>query len=612
MVLTRKRQRSRRPAAPTRTAWASLDQWLGGRRRYVLLIIVIVSVGARLMCFLELRHSPLFSLHHWDESDMNYFYTWAEEIAAGDWWSRSVAPPLHQPHRKIAADYALMFPDEWQALMAEHAQGDPEQAARHLWVVWCGNGRCYQDPLYPTLIAVTQKLVGRAVGWVFAWQALLGVCSNVLVYWLSRRMFGHVAAVIAAALALFYGPLVFYDLVLLRTALITFAGLAVALLLQDGIEKHRRWTLLYAGMALGVAMVLKVSFVLMAAGTVALLTLQHRRQLRQLVRAVGMLAIGVLIGFSPAMVRNVVAGVSLLATATNARPAFLLANAVDAGPVSWGFTHAGRIMGQTGNSFPGVAIETLKTHPSVSSYLSLLIGRLAAVCSSHEQPNNVNFYYGRLHSCLLRFLPVSFYWIGSAAALGLVAGLSRFRHCSMLYVLLATHLTALLITFAYARYRLPMVAALLPFAGLALARLLELLLKRRWARAVPMALGIGLLAALMGGPGGPARCPVRLADVVQGYHHRYDAQVQAAASEGDWETAARLLGESLGVQPPAIRALGAGRAAATPGEIELALFYARAYSLYADSLKRSGRDLAAQQAQDRAADLRAACGKTTR
>jgi hypothetical protein len=97
--------------------------------------------------------------------------------------------------------------------------------------------------------------------------------------------------------------------------------------------------------------------------------------------------------------------------------------------------------------------------------------------------------------------------------------------------------------------------------------------------------------------------------VVQGYQHQYDAQVQAAASSKDWETASRLLGESLRAQPVTVRKLGPDNPAATAAEIELASFYARAYSLYADSLKRSGRQLPAEEARGRAAELRSVAEK---
>ena len=69
--LSRKRRQLPESTKPSETAFTSIDRWLGSRHRYVLLVIVIISVGTRVVCLLELRQSPLFSMHRWDQSDMN-------------------------------------------------------------------------------------------------------------------------------------------------------------------------------------------------------------------------------------------------------------------------------------------------------------------------------------------------------------------------------------------------------------------------------------------------------------------------------------------------------------------------------------------------------------
>jgi hypothetical protein len=205
--------------------YAALEAWLRQRRRTTLVIIVAIALVLRVFCFLELAASPCFWTHEWDQSDMNTFHSWALAIADGDWWFRSAAPPLHNWHREIAEDYARIFPQSWAELQAECRSDDPDELARALWYRWYGGGRTYQGPLYPYLIAGTYYLLGPAVGWVFAWQMLLGIGSIVLIYRLARLYFGDVAAVLAAAIVLLYGPLLFYEFVLLRVTLIVFWGL---------------------------------------------------------------------------------------------------------------------------------------------------------------------------------------------------------------------------------------------------------------------------------------------------------------------------------------------------------------------------------------------------
>ena len=52
-------------------------------------------------------------------------------------------------------------------------------AAAALWSHWCGNGRFYQEPLYPYLIALVYRVAGPGALYVIALQLLLGLAPVV-------------------------------------------------------------------------------------------------------------------------------------------------------------------------------------------------------------------------------------------------------------------------------------------------------------------------------------------------------------------------------------------------------------------------------------------------
>ena len=89
-----------------------LDKWLASKRLLILAGIVVASVLVRIFYYVEIADSPLSVQHHWDQSDMCYFDVWAQEIAAGDWLSRGITPPLHLWHYEVAQDYFRRYPDE--------------------------------------------------------------------------------------------------------------------------------------------------------------------------------------------------------------------------------------------------------------------------------------------------------------------------------------------------------------------------------------------------------------------------------------------------------------------------------------------------------------------
>jgi hypothetical protein len=587
---------------------ASVEGWLRERRRHVLFAIIAVAVALRVFCFLELANSPFVVMHEWGQTDMNSFHNWARAIAAGDLWSKTVPPPFHSWHRRIAADYAQAFPDRWAELCAGVTSDDPGAAARRLWERWCGDGRTYQGPLYPYFIALIYASLGVNVVWVFLCQMALGVASVVLIHLLARRLFGELAALLAAALALLYGPLLFYEFVLLRDTLIVFAGLLGVLLLDRARDSRAALPWLWPGLALGLSVALKVHFVFMIAAGVALLIARLWRQWGRLGWATAVFVGGVAIGFSPVVVRNLAAGAPPFAIASNGAATFVTSNAEDVRVPYWGRRHVGRILGETDNALLPAVIATLKTHPSPWSYLRLVGSKLAAAWHSFEQYNNVNFYYARLHSPVLRSLPVSFGLIAPLALVGMVLGLWRFRQCASLYCLVLANLVVVVVFYGFARFRLPLVAALLPFAGFTVAQLVSFLLTRRWKAAGALLITCAAASLWPMSPIDPNRSLVRFADADVGYHYYYNPLIDRALRHGDLPGAREILAESLQAQPAAVRALGSLRSARTDDEIKLAALYAAAYERYAGLLQQAGHPADADVQRQRAAELLQAAG----
>jgi len=597
------------PNKPTRQtsarggAYALVEEWLGQRRKHTLIAIVTIALVLRVLCFLELAGSPCFWWHEWAESDLNTFHSWALTVADGDRWSATVRPPLHGWHREVAEQYAQISPEQWAELKAASPPDDPDAAARALWDRWCGGGRTYHDPLYPYVVAGTYMLLGPAVGWVYAWQMVLGIVTLVLVYVLARRYFGELAAIAAVGLGLLYGPLLFYEFVLLRAALIVFFGLLLVFLLDEARERQTALSWLGVGVALGFSLTLKAHFVLMIPAAVALLVARCLRPWRRFVCCAVALALGLLIGFGPAAVRNLVAGAPPLALASNGPPTFLTSNAEDSGYVHLGIRHVGRILGETDNAFLPTAIATLRTHPSFAHYLQLVGQKVLATWYWLEEPNNANFYYAQLHSKVLRSLPVSFGLIGPPAIIGLILALRRFPRCAPLYFVVLTNCAVLYVFFVFGRFRLPLVAALLPFAGFTLARLTQAVLARRWRAA-----GFTLLACAL--PGLYTMSPrledeplTRPADVYAGHLVLYDVRLRSALAQGDLSAAADVLRGSLERQPGEVRALGPARPARSLAEGQLAAFYAGIYQRYARVLQETGRIAEADRQLKRAAEL---------
>ncbi len=582
------------------------ERWLVAHRPWVLGVVVGASVLVRAAYFVQLNAGPCVWQHCWEETDMHFFDAWARQIAAGDWLTDQSLHPHLGWHRQIAASYFRDHPREAAAMTeAGSLDGLPADPSRALWDRWYGGKRLHQEPLYPYLIALTYKWLGPDVRWVFAWQMLLGVLTNVLIYWIARRHFGDSVALVAAVLAVLCAPLLYREMLLLRETVIVFAGLGIVFFAEQAAARGTwRWWLL-AGLASGIGILLKSTFFLLGFGLLCLIAWRLRKSLANLARSAAALAGGVAICLLAVLARNLAVGSPPLALESVGALAFICANAEDYPPQECFFLsrHVPRILGTTGGRMLPSIIETLRTHGSLGSYLRQLWGKLESLWHWYEKPNNSNFYYYRLHAPVLRFLPVTFCVIAPLSIVGLLLAAPRFEGCASLFLLVASSAAPLLLFYVLSRFRAPLLAALLPFAALAVARGAEWIARKHWGRAAALFAALVALSLWTMRPLSAERTLIRPADYAVPYGIYYDELDREAQKAGDWRRAADILGKALRHEPPELREIGPSRPAQTLKESQLAAFFAKIHQRYAGALAKSGEAQAASGEERRAMEL---------
>jgi len=587
-----------------------LNAWLRSHRAVVLGVIVAVAILLRVGYFLQINRGPCLWLHRWEETDMNFFHQWACDIAAGDWLSNQVLHPLHDWHRRVAVQYFREHTDILASL-TPHPQltGSDDVAVRALWNLWYGGKRFHQEPLYPYLIAVFIKFFGSAVQWVFVSQLLLGVLSNVLVYLIGRRLFGELVAVTAATLASLCGMLLFYEMVLLRATLINFMGLLLVYLFIAADTKKTWSSWLAAGLAGGLALLLKMTFSLFLGAALLVLAVKYRRQGKLLLTAVGMLAAGTAISMAATVGRNLAVGAPPLGLTSVDAVTFITYNTSDY-PLTSTFhvsmNYTPRIMGQTQGRFLPAVVETLKTYDRPGDYIKKLWGKFVKIWNWYEIPNNVNFYYYRLHSSILSFLPITFLILGPLGLVGMLAGLKYLRTSWPLYVLAASLIASILFTFVLSRFRLPLAGLFTIFAALALVRTGEWFYNKRfiWGLlAVAGAVLAGLWTAL---PLPEHAVRIRPLDYLAAYKVYYIPAAQQAQQENNWPRAVQIWEDSFRFEPQILGQLSRQQPVKTPEEFKLADFYSRAYMFCANDLRQLDRVEDARRLEQRADELKEA------
>ncbi|TNE43250.1 MAG: hypothetical protein EP343_34140 [Deltaproteobacteria bacterium] len=469
------------------------------RLRFWIFLLLVTAALLRLTYALEMGQGFEFHRHEWRQTDMHFFALRANHIAVGDWWSKAVSVPKHS----------------WLVRIQN----------RNAWKRWLQH-RFYQSPGYEYVLAASMAWWG-SIWPVKIGQMLLGVLSILLLFHLGQRLFHWRVGLIAGVGALFYGPFVYLEPMLLRTSLLTFLGLLLmALLLKLKQRPSLGWALLFGGVV-GVAVLFKATWLLLLGATPIFLWRSAAGASKPAWPTWVGLVVGFAVALSPLVVRNVVVGASPMALSANGPLVFVQGNAPDAKPQpNFASRYFKDIFVKTkGRMLPTVK-ETLGQH-SLWSFLKLHSLRLWSVLRREEAPNNTCFALVQQQSSLLGLLRLSFLFLTPLAFLGwvlLTRGSSEERWAlGLCLTFLLLHASSWLWGGYMMRYRVPVAPLFLLGAAFAVHRMLLWTESHSWKPLGLSVLGVLSVALFLHLPSTGKVVEVRIADYLAPMLHSVKA-----------------------------------------------------------------------------------------
>jgi tetratricopeptide (TPR) repeat protein len=403
-----------------------------------------------------------------------------------------------------------------------------DQWARDIAGGTAERGAFFMTPLYSYFLAIVYRLFGRDLLLVRMIQAGLGAATASLVYLLGRDVFDRRVGLLAGLLTASYGALIFYDCSVLLTPLLVFLNvLAVYLLLRaDASGKPIHY--LAAGAVLGLATIGRAAALLPAAAAVLWIGLSGRagavRTTSGTSRSPGGLApprgggpsatrsvalcsaalvvLGIALVVGPVTLRNYVVERDFVLITSNGGLNFFIGNGEGA---TGGYVKPEELDIVTDPDGRAIAERALgrELKPSeVSGYwydrgwtqikarpgqwAKLMVRKLAFVMSSYELPQLENYYFQKRYSALLALPLPGFAIIAPLGLVGLALTFRR-RRPRLLALYSSVYLLSIVGFFVVARYRLPVVPALIVLASYAVMEIARRARAREFAAlAVPL------------------------------------------------------------------------------------------------------------------------------
>ncbi len=380
---------------------------------------------------------------------------------------------------------------------------------------WLGTEVFNYNPLYPYFLGLLYSLFGHSYLMVKLVQTILGVASCLLVYLIGQRLFNRRVGLVAAAMAACFGPFIFYEELLLATALTGFLLVSTVLLLLRAGERPTVIRCILAGLLLGVSFVSRPTLLPVIAFGWLLFTLRKERK-RRIASRLAILTLFASLMVLPVTIRNYVVGDDLVLISAHTGHTFFLGNHAEStgyfnipseiprtlvddpiGQKEWFSSAAEEDIGrplkpsEVSQYWSHRTVQWITAHPT--DWLALMGKKVIRLLNDYEASDNQNYYFSSSFSRVLRLPLLEIGGVLPLALLGMFMARRSFRKLSLVYLFIAAYTVGVLLFFVNSRYRLPMVPFLMIFAAHAAVQLTEEIRRRRIAPLLKHAALLGVL-----------------------------------------------------------------------------------------------------------------------
>ena len=344
-----------------------------------------------------------------------------------------------------------------------------------------------QGPLYAYVLGFWYWLFDSPETLILTLQAFIGSGTCLLIYASAQRLFTQRVALIAGILTAGFGPLVFYDVMLMKTFLSPFfTALILYACLRFREQQHLLWLWL-AGLSVGLAVLVRENHILLTFPVLLFLWQSSgadRAAKKLRYQSVLIFSCACAIMLVPVAIRNTLVTGEFVAVTTGGGEVFYMAQGPDANgyysPPPFIRTHplfehadfrleARQRTGQLTMSPAACSrywfwqgLKYAAANPLRTLKLTLI--KLQILLNDYEVPDSAYFQTTREFIAPLAYLP-TFGLFSGLGCLGLIVSFPRRKQLILPMGLLLAHLISILLIYNFGRFRAGMLPLWILFAA---------------------------------------------------------------------------------------------------------------------------------------------------
>jgi 4-amino-4-deoxy-L-arabinose transferase-like glycosyltransferase len=395
-----------------------------------------------------------------------------------------------------------------------------DRALEILSGAWLGERIFYQDPLYPYFLAGLYGVFGPGSIWVLLAQGLLGAGAAALVYGLAAQLFERRTALVAAALAIFYKPFLYYDALVLKVTLSIFLITLALFWLVRAQARGRKREWLLGGLALGLACLTRGNYLVLIPVVLLWLWLADRGDRTRLPAAAGALALGLVLVVFPVTIRNYAVGGDLVLITSQAGQNFFIGNHrgnasgiykappfVTANPrqeescfqrEALRRSRREMLPSELSRYWFGQALREIRLNPG--HFASHTVRKARLFFNEYEVPDNQDYQFFEQHVSRLLALPLLDYGLLLPLALCGAFFARRNRGAWLLTLFFASYGSSVILFYNMSRYRIPVAPVVIVFSAVCLSELAGAARRRRLKTLAASAVFLALAYAVVHQP----------------------------------------------------------------------------------------------------------------